>query len=547
MMMGGGARVFLVLLFALALSPAFMMRAAAQAEDAVYTEAFIGEVRRLNPLLAAPNSTEAAIASLLFEGLFTLNRYGEIAPQLAEEWLVSADGLEYVVWLRGHRRAGRPSASPPALWHDGLPVSARDVEFTMSLLRARDFPGDERLNAFWRTVETQALSEYALRFRLTQPLAGFRDVLRVPILPEHALRGSRAADLPVHPFNLDPIGSGPYQLAAIRGVGARIDELELQRAPNYRERAGAPYALARIRFRRYEALASVQAALANGEVDGYAGRHYTERAALLPAGVELHSALAPQLGMLLFQWENETLANEGARRALRAGLDVPALIERALPNLALPATGPLPANSREYAAPAPTPRLDIAAAREALAIDLPETDADGYRLRLRLLLPETPEHRALAQGIAAEWAQLDALVMLDARSPADYQAALAAREFDLALIELDFSGSADPDVYAYWHEGQKEDGLNYGAVADRDISQALERARQAHDTQLRREAYAEFQRAFAETSAAIPLYSPLFTYAVSPAYEIVLPGYLDSLSARFREIGHWSRRAAGGG
>ena len=95
----------------------------------------------------------------------------------------------------------------------------------------------------------------------------------------------------------------------------------------------------------------------------------------------------------------------------------------------------------------------------------PDIDSDGYRLTLRLLLPDAPSQRALAQGIAAGWALLDVRVEIDARPNAEYAEALAARDFDVALVELDFSGSADPDVYAIWHEGQIETGQNFGAVA----------------------------------------------------------------------------------
>ena len=520
----------------------------AQENIPTYTEAYIGDVQRLNPLLAPPNSTEAAIATLLFEGLFTLNRFGEVVPQLAQESLVSADGLEYVVWLRGHSDNAGQYAHPPARWHDGLPVTAADIAYTMSLLRARDFPGDPRLGAFWRTVETTVLSDYALRFRLTQPLASFRDALRIAILPEHALRGATAADLPSHPFNLDPIGSGPYQLEAIRSDdGARVTQVDLRRAPNYAERAAAPYALERISFRRYEDLASVQAAFAAGAIDGYASRHFTERAELLETPTAIHSALAPQLGLLLFQWKHEALAEVRVRRALVEGLDVPSLITNALPNLAVSADGPLPTNSWAYVAPPPAPPYDAAAARERLAISLPDTDSDGYRLTLRLLLPNAaPPQRALAQGIAASWALLDVRVEIDARPNAEYAEALAARDFDIALIELDFSGSADPDVYTLWHEGQIETGQNFGAVTDRRISQSLERARQDENVSHRRALYAEFQRAFAEAAAAIPLYSPLFTYGIAPDISGVQLGYLDAWSVRFREIGHWSRAAGDG-
>ncbi|MFW5748883.1 MAG: hypothetical protein ACOCYT_04640, partial [Chloroflexota bacterium] len=59
-----------------------------------YTEGLVGEVRRLNPLFGPLNPVDADISSLIFEGLTTINSYGEVIPRLAEEWVVSFDGLE---------------------------------------------------------------------------------------------------------------------------------------------------------------------------------------------------------------------------------------------------------------------------------------------------------------------------------------------------------------------------------------------------------------------------------------------------------------------
>lgn len=506
-----------------------------------YTEAFIGDIQRLNPLWAGPDSNEGAVTSLLFEGLFTLDRFGEIIPLLAQDVYISQDGLEYVVWLRGHPDESGSPKYPPALWHDGLPVTSQDVAFTLSLLRSRDFPGDPTLRDFWRTVETYALSDFAVRFRLAQPLASFLDALRIPILPEHALRGVAVADLFLHPFNLDPIGSGPYQLGSIHSEdGLHITEVIMERAPNYAERSAAPYALERIRFRRYEDLAAVMEAAFAGEIDGYASRHFSERITLLESPFLIHSTIAPVIGMLLFQWENEWLADLRVRRALRESLPAPHVVQSALANLAVPADAPLLANSWAYVQ-TPAPTIDAAAARENLRQSLAYYEVNEEDWSLRLLLPDTPPMRALAQEIADRWQTLSLTLTLDARPDGEYQQALAARDFDLALMELDFSGTADPDVYDLWHEGQIEMGQNFAAVANRRISQALEHARRDTNGFHRRELYEDFQQAFVETAVAIPLYSPLFTYAIHPDIEGVQWGHLDSSSARFREIGHWYR------
>ena len=159
-------------------TPAPVLQIVQETTDGVptYREALIGRLQRLNPLFASLNPVDADISSLIFEGLTTINVYGEPVPALAKSWLISSDGLEYVFTLRDD-----------VLWHDGIRFTAADVAFTMSLLRSPDFPGERALRDFWRTVETQQLSDTMLRFRLTQPLGSFPDALRIGILPEHAV------------------------------------------------------------------------------------------------------------------------------------------------------------------------------------------------------------------------------------------------------------------------------------------------------------------------------------------------------------------------
>jgi peptide/nickel transport system substrate-binding protein len=107
------------------------------------------------------------LTSLIFEGLTTTNNYGEIVPDLAESWSVSADGLEYIFTLRDD-----------ALWQDGVPFTAEDVALTFDLVGDPEFPGAAALRDFWKTVEVGPLGERMVRFRLTQPLASFPDYLR---------------------------------------------------------------------------------------------------------------------------------------------------------------------------------------------------------------------------------------------------------------------------------------------------------------------------------------------------------------------------------
>src|SRR5687768_1633743 len=77
---------------------------------AKYTASHVGTVHHLNPLLAPLNPVDQDITSLTFEDLTRTNQYDEAEPELAKSWVISSDGLEYIVQLH-----------EDVLWQDGVP------------------------------------------------------------------------------------------------------------------------------------------------------------------------------------------------------------------------------------------------------------------------------------------------------------------------------------------------------------------------------------------------------------------------------------------
>lgn len=522
---------------------------AATSDNVDFIEGVVGMVERLNPIFAALNPAEQDIVSLIFEGLTTVNQYGETVGALAERWVVSRDGLEYVFVLRDD-----------VLWQDGTSFSAADVLFTVSMLGADAFPGLEAQAAFWRTVEVQQVDERTVRFRLAQPLASFPSLLTVGILPEHALRGTNAAQLISHPFNLSPIGTGPYQIEAIRSNdGQTIQAVDLVAAPVYQQRLAddpeaASYALERIRFRIFPSFDTASQALAAGRIDGLAASSWTQRDTLLGiSGVTTLTTTAPSIGMLIFNWdEGENVrffGDQRVRSALQLGLNYSAPVESHLLNRAIVANSPLLPISWAY-----DPTLQISAADAGRArtllenanIQTGEAEATeeateetrpGELFRFSILTIEQPEISRIAQEIAAQWSQLGLAVSVESVSFDAYQERLENGEFQAAIIELPLS--IDPDVYAYWHSSQYPDGLNYGGVADSRVDEILERGRRDDNGLNRAQLYRQFQEVFADRAIAIPLYYPLFTYAVGDEFTGVQLGFIGTLADRFRTIGEW--------
>jgi peptide/nickel transport system substrate-binding protein len=85
-------------------------------QGGIYTEALIGQIQRLNPVLDIYNDVDQDIDRLLFSGLITFDSSGMPEGDLAESWGISEDGLIYNFVLR-----------KDAKWHDGEPVTNDDI------------------------------------------------------------------------------------------------------------------------------------------------------------------------------------------------------------------------------------------------------------------------------------------------------------------------------------------------------------------------------------------------------------------------------------
>jgi ABC-type transport system substrate-binding protein len=145
---------------------------------------------------------------LMNYALFTpIVQYDEdlhVQPYLAESWEMHGDtGVTFQ--LRQDVR-----------WHDGQPVTARDVEFTFNL--AKDEQTASLLGtAFLAEVdERQVTDDHTITFRFAQPHAQALEDFWWPPLPRHLLENVSPAELRNAPFNRQPVGSGPFRFGEWR-------------------------------------------------------------------------------------------------------------------------------------------------------------------------------------------------------------------------------------------------------------------------------------------------------------------------------------------
>jgi peptide/nickel transport system substrate-binding protein len=504
-----------------------------------YVEGMVGFPRHLNPLLSGYNDVDRDLCSLLFSGLTRLNERGEVEADLARGWEITPDGLSYTFYLRSN-----------AYWHNGAPLTADDVIFTISLLQDPDFPGPPDLGAnVWRMVKVEKVDRRTVRFTLPEAYAPFLDYTTVGILPAHILGETRSADLPDVAFNLNPVGSGPFQVEEIEIDAGTITTMVLKQFSRYYR--ARPY-LDRIQFRFYPNRQMVLNAYEAEEVEGIAQVMVDDlpRARAYPH-LNLFSAQIAEYSLVFLNLNRSTvsfLQEPEVRQAMLYALDRQKIIDEALMGQAMIAHSPLIPGTWAYNNDTPRYEYNPDRANELLDQTGWLTRAEGNSVRrqagqwmaLTLLTSNKPERVNVAQMIAEQWAAVGITVTVEIASPLEVRDALESRDFEAVLVHLPLPG--DPDPYPFWHETQVENGQNYAGLEHRRISEVIEQARvivNPGSRERRRELYYEFQEIFAQEVPALLLYVPVYTYGVDERIHDVQIGPLMYPFDRFRTIHEW--------
>jgi peptide/nickel transport system substrate-binding protein len=493
-----------------------------------YVEGLAGAPQYVNPVFSQYNQVDQDLVALIFNGLTRADPWGEPQPDLAADWTISEDGLVYIFHLRDDVH-----------WHDGVSFTADDVLFTISVMQDPGYQGPPYLADLWRSVQVEKEGDYTVRFTLQEPFLPFLDYTTIGILPSHLLAGVAPEQLLRHPFNTQPVGTGPFQLAELTPEHALL-------TANRRYHGPTGY-IGRIEFRFYPDYQSLLPAYERGEIMGLSRvlPRDIERVRALP-DLQLFSARLSGYTMVYLNLRSEEMPlfqEVEVRRALLMGLDRQRLIDEVLKGQGLVADSPILPDTWAYTDKVQRYPYDPEKANGLLdQTGWVDSNGDGIRDRegnpfsFTILTSDDPIQADLADAIAEQWL----LIGVQARretAGATLTARLRAGEFEAALIELLISG--DPDPYPLWHQTQSEGGQNYAGYDNSELSAAIEEARRITDLPRRKELYERFQEIFTAEVPALLLYYPIYTYAVDKRVAEVQLAPLLEAKDRFRNIADW--------
>ena len=144
-------------------------------------------------------------ASKIYQGLLQYSPTLEPMPLLAKAWSISTDRRTYTFTLQDG-----------VVWHDGTPMTADDVLFSIMKFHMELSPRSRAV--FNRIKAATSPDPRTVMLTLDAPFEPFLlmfDVTTAAIMPKHIYDapGATAAEYRNNPANQTPIGTGPFKFA----------------------------------------------------------------------------------------------------------------------------------------------------------------------------------------------------------------------------------------------------------------------------------------------------------------------------------------------
>lgn len=476
----------------------------AAAPGGTYAEASLGPIETLNPLYAT-TSAEISASRLMFSSLFSYDRTGHLHGDLAES-IQAASSTSYIVKLRTDAR-----------WHDGALVTAKDVAFTVGLIKNPEARSPLRIN--WRDIAVQAKDDTTLEFQLPATYAAFPNALTFPVLPEHILKGIAAGALRENAFSRSPTGSGPFVFRLLQTGSGESRHKVVHMVSNERYYERTPL-LSRFEIHAYDTQDAIVSALRSGEVNAATDITGVDTAQIDTHNYEIANQPINSGVYALLNTTGPLLKDKTVRKALQMATDTKAIrdsIGISVPELSTPfVDGQVPG----LAAKAPAYNLERAKTildGDGWVIKDGVRMKGGQRLILKVITTKNRQYEKALEVLAGQWRKLGVDVGTTVVDPSDpsanfVQLTLQPRNYDVLLYEL-FIG-ADPDVYAYWHSSQTvANGYNFSNYSSRVADDALASARSRIEPDLRALKYTTFANQWLDDVPAIGLYQATAEYA----------------------------------
>jgi peptide/nickel transport system substrate-binding protein len=465
----------------------------------------IGTTQKPRHLNSAVQSGLATMfpAAQLFASPIRMDANYKPQPYLAERWELSPDNRSIKLFLR-----------KDAVFHDGRPITAEDVKFSLEMIR--DHHPFKSMYAPLNAVTIENAHTAVVRLSEPHPaLLLAMSTSLTPILPKHIF--GDGVDPKVHPRNSNPVGSGPFKLVEFKPgehvIMERFDKFFFKDQPR----------LDRLIVKEYKDSSSLLLAFERGEVDCHPqlqDARDQDRAKKVP-GAQFNKPAAPAIGGLVwlaFNTKNPKFSDKRVRQAINYAIDKNFIINTLLGGAAVRATGPIAVGSPFYSKDVEAYNLNLAKANQLLDEAGLKPGANGVRLTLDLdSVPGVGEFKTMQEFMKPALAKIG--IETNIRLSPDFPTwarRVSSFQFDMTIDSVWNWGDPVIGVHRTWLTSNIRSGViwsNTQSYSNPKVDELLAQAGQEMDIKKRTAQYKEFQKIVVDEVPVAFIYEQIFVEA----------------------------------
>lgn len=454
----------------------------------------------LNPILSI-NPYVLDFSTLIYESLVKLDRNQMPVPVLSDKWDVSSDGLIWTFHIRENVK-----------WHDNIPLTADDVEFTMSVILN---PGTK--SVYKKNIENittyAAVDRSSFRVILKKPDSFTAEKMTFPIISKHYYTGE---DILTSPRNLKPMGTGPYKFVSYKEkslITFNVNDNWWNLKAADKKTVNPPY-ISEVDVKIYEkgsdALSAFQVRdvdvvpVVIGDYSKYNGR----------ADLSIRKYPGKNYEFLSFNLMNPALSDKVVRQAIAFTIDKKKIISELLPGQAMAADIPLLPGTWLYDTDIIHYNTDIQHARDILAKDGWKQDSSGlYKyingqlvfLNFDILVNDDNETRYKVAGkIKEQLAEIGINVQVKKISWDEVMKEIGSRKYGMAM--LGWSVSSIPDVSFAYSTADIVSGRNTAGYSNPMVDNLLQQISVENDLNKKKTLYTGLRNIINDDVPYIGLY-----------------------------------------
>lgn len=496
-----------------------------------YTEGIIGQIQYLNPLLSLSNDVDSDINKLIYNSLFE-HKKRTLEPSLVDSFTISEDQKTYSFKLKNY-----------VYWHDGNKLTSEDIIYTIKTIQNPNFKSP--LYVTLKDVSTTKIDDLNFTLTLLDTYSPFLDSLTFGILPKHIWQDISFTQFPLSEYNLKPVGTGPYKFKTLsKSKEGFIKSYTLESNDNYFKKK--PY----IKELTFKFLSDTQEAIEtiqDKKINGVSFLNQNELEELSSKNISINTFTLPQYTALFFNSSLNPLLKENyIRKALTIGTNKNEIIKNIFNNNAEKVETIFPKNMTGYSKDFKDYDFNPANAVELLENNDWERDKETgimikneQKLEFTITTVSTNDNQLIAKEIQNQWEKLGIKLNINYIDQSSIKEdIIKPRNYEILLYGEILGGSSDP--FAFWHSSQiKNPGLNLALYNNKEVDNAIEKARKTNDKEEIQDLYKFIQEKIKDDIPSIFLFNQHYNYITTKDIKIINEKEITTPSERFNNIENW--------